>query len=81
MIVRPVWYPGSVTVPCCSIVQTVDVDAGSDGGVTVCSSPGGDCQLAIAEGGEELGVTARGKSVGEEEPGVCLALHLPFRRL
>ena len=57
-----------MTGPCFSVVQTVDEDARSNGAAG--PGPGGDCQLAIAEGGEQLGVVAGGKVGGEEEPGI-----------
>ena len=66
LIICPVRNPCSVTGPCSSIVQTVHEDAGFDGAAR--PGHGGDSQLAIAEGGEELGVGAGGKDVSEEEP-------------
>ena len=57
-----------MTGPCFSVVQTVDENAESDGAPG--PGHGGDCQLAIADGGEELGIGARGKVGGEEEPGI-----------
>ena len=68
LIICPVRNPGSVAGPCRSVVQTVHENAWFDGAAR--PGTGGDRQLAIAEGGEELGIGARGKVGGEEEPGI-----------
>ena len=55
-----------MTVPCFPVIQTVHENAWPH--VTPRPGPWGDCQLAITEGGEELGFGTGGEDVGKESP-------------